>query len=131
MGRFDDSPEGLPGYVHFLGRFFLVHPFKVCQTNCLKLVESEVDMLQNRKGNSPWLVVISLRHTTDPSAMSWSGHKPDYSLMVADILAALQLVVQILLDQFLRRIIHNSYDKFNIVLFEKLLSSLAHSAGND
>jgi prephenate dehydratase len=74
MSRFNYSAESLPGDIHFLGGFFLVHSLKVCQSYCLKLIESDINMLQNRKRNSTRLIIIRSGLLANPSEISRSGH---------------------------------------------------------
>jgi hypothetical protein len=61
MRGVDDSAKRLTGDVHLLCGLFLIHSFKVCQADCLKLIKAEVNLLQDGQRNSARFVIVALR----------------------------------------------------------------------
>jgi len=58
--RFEDSAESLAGNIHFFGGIGLVKPLEVRQADRFELIDSQRNLLKNRKRNTPWFVIVRL-----------------------------------------------------------------------
>ena len=74
VSRVNNSTKSLPGGVHLVCSFFLIHALQVSKTDRLTLINRKNHFFKERKRYGPWLEVNTLRNIRNSSLALWSGH---------------------------------------------------------